>query len=187
MLKRSVPALAGWAAVLLVPAFASAETRRERPPAPTASAPAPSAPAASAPAPAAASAPAPTRRGLDPVRAAGRVKLTLSLPGKLRLGGFSLTATYDPDKLIVSEPDQAEAMQGYMCQSNLAQPGLIRFNCAGLVGEDRGGLLATFPVAHAGAAPTAADVVIGEFEIVDDHARKIEGVRPVLAVEPIAR
>ena len=199
----------GWALVLLsVAACTQARRKRDKPatteasapaasaPAPEASAPAPAAPVTAAPvtpAPAmpATTTPAPAgaatpRRGLDPARAKGTVRMTLTLPKTLRLGGFSLVATYDADKFAVAEPVTAPAMQGYMCQANLAVPGTIRFNCAGLVNEDRGGLVATFDVAHAGVAPTPADFQVTDFEIVDDLAQKVIGVSPVLAMEPVA-
>lgn len=140
---------------------------------------------ASASAPAVAAA-APVLVGLDPSRVTGKVKLSLSLPKPIRLGGFSFSATHDASRMTVAAPVTEAALQGYMCQSNLTPPGHIRFNCAGLVGEDRGGRLATFEVGHAGAAPTLADFQVTGLELVDDLATKVEGIAIVLAVEPLA-
>lgn len=194
-------ARAGAWTLALVSVAACTQARRKREPAPAAppaaSAPAPPAEPAPAPTPAAASAPAasapgasapaPLRRGLDPQRAKGKVLLQIALDKPIRMGGFGFTATYDPERFAVAEPVKTKALDGYMCQANLAQPGVIRFNCAGLLSEDRGGPLASFEIAYARQAPTLQDIVVTKTELVDDLAQAVPSGLVVTIVPPAAR
>ena len=144
---------------------------RRRPPAPTvaAAAPTPAPPAT----PAVVAAPAPIQ-SLRPEDAKGTSLVEFLLPGKLRLGGFAMGLVFDPTAFAFGQPQQAAALKGYICQPNVATAGQLRFNCVGLPGEDRGGLLVSFPVSWKERPPVPGDFRFNQQEIVDDRGAKIE-------------
>jgi hypothetical protein len=108
----------------------------------------------------------------------------ISLPKKVKLGGFAFTATYDPAAFHASQPVVEPALQGYICQANVEVPGTIRYNCVGLPNDERGGRLAVFPVKHAGRVPVTADFTVTSADVVDDYGNRIEGLRVEASVEP---
>lgn len=106
------------------------------------------------------------------------------LPRPARLGGFSFTATWNPEDFTLGEPVPGDGLKGYMCQANVRQPGVLRWSCVGLVQEDRGGVLATFDVHYRDAPPTLASFQVTQNELVDDFGRGLPGLGLELAAAP---
>ena len=110
---------------------------------------------------------------LSAAEAKGTVTLQLALAGKMRLGGFALTATWDPAAYVIDEPKSDAALSGYLCQANVSVPGTLRYNCAGLPNEDRGGLLSTMVVRYRDKPPALSDFKVTQNEVVDDLGRTV--------------
>jgi hypothetical protein len=182
-----------WTIILLV-AAACTEARRpkrtkaEKPEAqqPAIAQPVPVAPVdpATAPADAPGAPAAPVAVATPPAAMTSVTSLRVTLPGKMRFGAFALLVTWDPALFSLSEPKPEPALSGYMCQANVAQPGTIRFNCVGLTGEERGGLLATIPVQFKDRAPTVEDFKVVQNEVVDEMGQTLAEVHVQLAVDP---
>ena len=113
--------------------------------------------------------------------------LKLVLPRQVRLGAFALDLTFDPSRFDLADPKTEAAMSGYMCQGNLAVPGVLRYNCVGLPNEDRGGLLATLPVRYAKDPPKASDFTVTKNEVVDQLGAAIPDLQVALEVSAAPR
>jgi hypothetical protein len=173
-----------WALVLLTLASgASAARRPSKKAAKAAPKPPAAAPATTPPATPATPA-APAVPGLRVEDAKGVATLQFSLDGKSKLGGFELTLTWDPSKFVVAEPKSDAALQGYMCQANVAVAGSLRYNCAGLPNEERGGVLSTVEVHYRDRAPTVADFKVEHDTVVDDMGNKVTDKRVELRIVP---
>lgn len=194
MRRRRSLALA-WTAILLASAACSEARRSKRtrkqeagvqqpvPPAAPAAPPVEAAPPGVHPGPADApvgAVPAPAGSG----EMTGEAALRITLPGKRRFGAFAFAATWDPGAFLLGEPIPGPMLAGYMCQANLVPPGSIRFNCVGLTGDERGGLLATIPVRFKDRAPGVEDFKVVQNEVVDDMGQILVEVHVELAVDP---
>ena len=127
------------------------------------------------------------RPGLRPDQVKGTATLKLVLPRSARLGAFALELTFDPARFALADPKSEAAMAGYMCQGNLAVPGVLRYNCVGLPSEDRGGLLATLPVQYAVAPPKVSDFTVTKDEVVDQLGSPIPDLAVGLEVSAAPR
>jgi hypothetical protein len=128
---------------------------------------------------------APVVKGLDPKDAKGTTKLNLELPKAVRLGGFAFVATFDPLAFALAEPEQGEAIQGYLCQANITVPGVLRHSCVGIPKAAQSGAIASLVIHYKDRPPRPEDFKVTQNELVDELGTPLPGLQlAIVAPKP---
>jgi hypothetical protein len=111
---------------------------------------------------------APEKASLTPESAKGVTHFELALTKGLRLGGFELSLRFDAERFVAAEPVNDGQLQGYMCASNTAIPGELRYNCVGIANKENSGVVAKVAIHHRDEAAILSDISLAHASVVDE-------------------